>query len=97
MSVIDLIAELAGVPSETIAEVEKVAPDVAVLLKLFNDNQVLIGKIGALVNEAQPLIQQALPLVNKAAAEIKVILPALQGIVAFLKKQQATTPVYNSA
>jgi hypothetical protein len=89
MSAIDLMLELAGVPSETIAEVEKVAPDTAVLLKLLNDNQILITKIGALITEAQPLVTQALPLINKAAAEIKIIIPAAQDVLAFIQKQQA--------
>ena len=90
MSAIDFMLGIAGVPSELIAEVEKVAPTVAALLKLVKDNDALIRKIDAVIIEAQPLLAQALPLINQAAAEMKIIMPAAQDVVAFIQKQQAT-------
>lgn len=89
MSAIDFMLGLAGVPSELTAEVEKVAPTAAALLKLVKDNEALIRKIAAVATEAQPLIAQAMPLVNQAAAEIKIIMPAAQDVIAFIQKQQA--------
>jgi hypothetical protein len=89
MSAIDFMLGMAGVPSELIAEVEKVAPTAAALLKLAKDNDALIRKIGAVMTEAQPLLAQALPLINQAAAEVKVLMPAAQDVIAFIQKQQA--------
>ena len=89
MSAIDFALGLAGVPSATIAEVEKASPAVAALLKLFKDNQPLLTKIEALLAEATPLVTQALPLLKQAQSEIVAVMPAAQDIVAFIAKQQA--------
>ena len=89
MSAIDFMLGLAGVPSELIAEVEKVAPNAAALLKLANDNAALLDEIRATATKAAPLIVKAIPLINAAAVEIKVLMPAAQDVIAFIQQQQA--------
>ena len=88
-----LLLRANGMSQATIDEIEKALPTAAELLKLVRDNQILIGRIVALANEAQPLLAQAMPLVDKAVAEINAILPAAQDLVAFLQKANETLPV----
>ena len=90
MSIAEFALGLAGVPQATIAEIEKAAPTVAALLKLFKDNQSLIAKIEAVAAEAAPLVIQALPLIKQAQAELMIVLPAAQDVVAFI--QEKTKP-----
>lgn len=94
MSAVDLMLELAGVPNELVAEVEKSAPNAAALLKLIKDNQALLDEIRTTATKTAPLITQAIPLINQAAAEIKSLMPVAQDIVAFIQKQKqsAATP-----
>lgn len=89
MSSIDFMLGMAGVPQETISEIEKAAPTAAALLKLLKDNDALIRKIVAVVGEAEPLIAQAAPLVNQALAEVRAIMPAAQDVIAFIQNKQA--------
>ena len=91
MSAIDFMLGMAGVPSELIAEVEKVAPNAAALLKLANDNAGLLDEIRATATKAAPLLTKAIPLINAAAVEIKIILPAAQDVIAFIQKQQVAS------
>ena len=86
MSAIDFMLGLAGVPSELITEVEKVAPNAAALLKLAQDNAALLDEIRATATKAAPLIAKAMPLMNAAAVEINVIMPAAQDVIAFIQK-----------
>ena len=88
-----LLLRANGMSQETIDEIEKALPTAAALLKLVRDNQILIGRIVALANEAQPLISQAMPLIDQAVTEINAILPAAQDLVAFLQKSTETLPV----
>lgn len=97
MSLAEFALGLAGVPQQTIADIEKSAPAAAALLKLFKDNQVLVSKIEALAIEAAPLITQAMPLIQQAQAELKVLIPTAQEVIAFIQSQQqkpTTDPLY---
>ena len=96
MSAIDFAARLAGVPQETIDEVEKAAPHTAKLLKTFKDNEDLLVQAAALIDQAQPLIAKAqalysklAPLIGPAMAEIDAVMPAAQDVVAFIQQQKA--------
>ena len=86
MSAIDFMLSLAGLPQQTIDEIEKASPAAAALLKLANDNQQLIADIVALANKAQPLIAKAMPLINQATAEIKIVLPAAIDVLKFMNQ-----------
>src|SRR5450830_597211 len=102
MSALDFILEMVGVPSETVAEIEKAAPSLAALMKLAQDNDALIRELAALaakyqpllaqvaplIAQAAPLIAKATPLINQAAVEIKTIMPAAHDVIAFIRKQQ---------
>ena len=102
MSALDFAARLAGVPQQTIDEVEAAAPHTAKLLQTFKDHEDLIAqgkalldKFGPVVAEAMPLIVQAQafyaklsPLIAPALKEIDAITPAVQDVLAFLKSQQ---------
>lgn len=88
MSIAELALGLAGVPQKTIQDIEKSAPAAAALLKLFQDNQVLISKIEALAVEAAPLITQAMPLIQQAQIELKILIPTAEEIIAFVQSQQ---------
>ena len=90
MSLAEFALGLAGVPQATIAEVEQASPAAAALLKLIKDNQPLIAKIEAVVTEATPLVVQALPLIKQAQAELLIVMPAAQDVVAFIQKQATT-------
>ena len=102
MSALDFAARLAGVPQETIDEVEAAVPHTAKLLQTFKDHEdlivqgnALLDKFGPVIAEAMPLIAQAQafyaklsPLIAPAMKEIDAILPAAQDVVAFVKSQQ---------
>ena len=112
MSAIEFATRLAGVPQETIDEIEKASPAAADLVRLIKDNQELIGKGAALIEEAKPLldkaaalylqasplIERATPLFNKAWTDVQTILPAAADVLAFIKSQQPdpTQPVPGS-
>ena len=93
MSVLELALRIAGMPRETIDEINKAMPSTAALLKLIKDNDALIKQIIQLAGEAQPLLVQALPVIKQAMSEIDAVLPAAQDVVAFLQKQSATDTV----
>jgi len=91
MSVLDFALGLAGVPQQTIDDVEKVAPQTAALLKLIKDNQPLIQRAQAVAAEAVALYTQAEPLIEQARAEVAAIMPAAEEVVAFIQKQSQPT------
>ena len=102
MSALDFAARLAGVPQQTIDEVEAAVPHTAKLLQTFKDHEdlivqgkALIDKFGPLITEAMPLIAQAqafyaklAPLIGSAMKEIDAVMPAAKDVVAFVQKQQ---------
>ena len=89
MSAIDFALRLAGMPQQTIDELNGSLPAAASLIKLFKDNEPLIRKFQALAAEAQPLIDASVPLLRPAMAELDALLPAAQDVVAFLKSKQS--------
>jgi hypothetical protein len=102
MSAIDFAARLAGVPQQTIDEVNAAAPHTARLLQTFKDHEdlivqgkALLDKFGPVIAEAMPLIAQAQafyakvsPLIGPALKEIDAITPAVKDVLAFIKSQQ---------
>ena len=106
MSALDFAAKLAGVPQQTIDEVESAVPHTAKLLQLFKDHEdlilqgkALLDKFSPVIAEAMPLIAQAQafyaklsPLITPAMKEIDAIMPAAQDVVAFVQKQQMPSP-----
>ena len=96
MSVLDLALRIAGMPSETIDEIDKAMPGTAALIKLVKDNEQLVRDIVALAADAQPLLARAqpllakaIPVIKQAMPEIEALLPTAQDVIAFLQKQQA--------
>ena len=103
MSAIDFAARLAGVPQETIDEVNAAAPHTAKLLQTFKDHEDLIVQGKALLDKFDPVIAEAMPLIVQAQAfyakispliapalkEIDAIMPAAHDVLAFIQKQQA--------
>ena len=73
MSAIDFIARLAGVPDETIAEVEKDAPIAAALLQLVKDNEATLNRLATLLPQAMN--------------EVEALIPVGQDILAFIQKK----------
>ncbi len=102
MSAIDFAARLAGVPQQTIDEVNAAVPHTAKLLQTFKDHEdlivqgkALLDKFGPVIAEAMPLIVQAQafyakvsPLIAPALKEIDAITPAAKDVLAFIKSQQ---------
>ena len=102
MSALDFAARLAGVPQQTIDEVNAAAPHTAALLQTFKDHEdlivqgkALLDKFGPVIAEAMPLITQAQafyakvsPLIAPALKEIDAIAPAAKDVLAFIKLQQ---------
>ena len=106
MSALDFAARLAGVPQETIDEVNAAAPHTAKLLQTFKDHEDLIVQGKALLDKMSPVIAAAMPLLAQAQAfyaklspliapamkEIDAVMPAAQDVVKFLQSQNQPAP-----
>src|ERR1019366_5005171 len=102
MSAIDFAARLAGVPQQTIDDINAAAPHTAKLMQTFKDHEdliikgkALLDKFGPVIAEAMPLIVQAQafyakvsPLIAPAMKEIDAVVPAAKDVLAFIKSQQ---------
>jgi len=109
MSALDFAALLAGVPQQTIDEVEAAVPHTAKLLQTFKDHEdliiqgkALLDKFGPVIAEAMPLIVQAQafyakvsPLIAPAIKEIDAIMPAAQDVLTFLQMQKQQVTQYD--
>ena len=86
---LEFLAHLAGMSSDTVNELEKASPAAAQLVSIVKEAQPLIEQAEPLIDKLLPLVVKAWPLIKQAEAEIKSVTPAAKNILAFINQQQA--------
>lgn len=75
MSVLDFGLGLAGLPAETIADLDKNLP--------------ALERLAAALKQAEPLIAPLVPILTKAWPDIVAVTPLVQELIAFAKQKES--------
>ena len=78
--------QVAGLPNETIDEIDIASPAAARLLKRAKELEPIIEELLPLVEQAEPLIDQATPIIKAMMPDIKLAMPAAQDIADYLNR-----------
>lgn len=74
MSALDFGLGLAGMPQETIAELDKQLP--------------ALERLAALAKQLEPMLTPIVPLISKALPDIAAVTPLVQQLIAFAKEKE---------
>lgn len=74
MSILDFGLGLAGLPEQTIKDLDAHLPH--------------LERLAAAAKQAEPLINQLLPILNKAMPDIVAVTPLIQELIAFAKQKE---------
>lgn len=85
---IKLIQDNQDAAKEAAAAWDKVKP-------LIDQLAPILGQLSAIYEKHRPLIDKSTPLVKLAAADVQVILPAAQDVIAFFNVPNAPEPNMN--
>ena len=83
--ILKVVLQLAGMPAQTIADINRVSPAAGRLLENVKILQPTIEELIPLGKKAKPLIDRATPTIENMLPDIKELIPVIQEVMAFMK------------
>ena len=89
MSFVDFALGLAGVPDQTIADLDKAYPGMARLAALAKQAEPDLTAAKPHIDALQPIVARLWPLAQKAWPDIVAVTPTVDELLAFVAAKQA--------